>query len=352
MDRNVRLLGIVSFINDMSSEMMFPLLPFFLVSLGAPSAVVGLAGGIIEGLSGIMKVLSGYISDLKGRRKPLVFAGYALSQLSKLGIALSTSFYSAIAFMLLERSGKGIRTAPRDALIAESRKKGRAFGFHRAMDSLGAVVGAISAFFLILHGVEIRSVLLIAALAGFFSLLPLLMVKDVISSSGRAVLNLRVRKFVLFSTVFGGANLSYMFFLMKLGNSLLNAIALYAIFSLVYSVLSYPAGVISDKIGKRIVASAGYAVMCLACILAVLLPAIALIALGVFMALTDATQRSFIAEIAESYGFSMGAFQLVFGLSALVFNTFYGFLWSVNQNFVFLAVAILSMVSAFLFLRV
>jgi len=358
-DRNIKLLGIVSFINDMSSEMMFSLLPFFLSGLNASPAVIGLAGGIIEGISGIVKVLSGYISDVFGRRKPVVFMGYFFSQLSKLGIAMSTTFKSVLAFMLIERSGKGLRTAPRDALIAEySNSRGKAFGYHRAMDSLGAVFGAIFALILFYYWKDVRKILLTAAVVGLLSLLPILILKDV-STRNKPRLNMRVKRYVLFSILFGAANLSYVFFMMKIGGtynstfgSIFDALLMYIVFNTVYSIVSYPAGVISDKVGKKKVASAGYMFMVVSCFLAVLIPVFSLVTFGVFMALTDAIQRSFAAEIAGSYGFSIGAYQMSFGVSTLIANTLYGILWNINPNLTFLFAALLSSISSVAFLFV
>ncbi len=349
-DRNVKLLSLVSFLNDMSSEMMFPLLPFFLTSIGASSLAIGLAGGIIEGVSGIMKVVSGYISDVRGRKK-LVFAGYSLSQLSKFGICLSNTPLSALFFMLLERSGKGIRTAPRDALIAESSKrKGKAFGFHRAMDSLGAVAGASLALLLFINWDNVRRVLLAAAIVGLLSLFPILFVRETGVKVKRPKLGLRMRKFALLSVLFGAANLSYMFFLVNF-RGIIASLSAYVVFAAIYALLSYPAGVVSDVVGKRVVASLGYLVMAFACLSALVYPLVSLVLLGVFMAMTDAVQRSFVAEVAESYGFGMGAFQLCFGLSALVFNTIYGLFWGFREV-VFVVAAVFAVISSAVFLRV
>jgi len=343
--RNVKLLSIVSFLNDMSSEMMFPILPFFLASIGAGSVAIGLAGGIVEGISGVMKVISGYISDVRGRKK-LVFAGYTLSQISKFGIYLSSTPLSAIFFMLLERCGKGIRTAPRDALIAESSvEKGKAFGFHRAMDSLGAVFGAALALVFFLEWKNVRSVLFVAALIGFLSLIPILFVEERGVRIKKPELGMRMRKFALASLVFGAANLSYMFFLFNF-RGIVSSLSAYVIFTAVYALLSYPAGAVSDIVGKKTVLSAGYMVMAASCILATFTPAFSLILLGTFMAMTDAVQRSFVAEIAKSYGFGMGAFQLCFGISALFFNTLYGFLWNFGKVFVFFSAACFAVISS------
>ncbi len=349
MDKNIKLLGIVSFLNDMSSEMIFPILPFFLATLGANSVLIGFSGGLLEGISGIMKVVSGYISDLIGKRKPIVIMGYSLSQLSKLGIALSKTAYTSILFLFLERSGKGLRTAPRDALIAESSKeKGRAFGFHRAMDSFGAVLGAIFAAILFVW-INERMIILIAAIIGILSIFPLIALKDKASTT-KPKLNLRVKKYIACSIIFGSANISYMFFLLRF--DIVNALIMYALFNLVYASLSYPIGIISDKIKKKVVASIGYIFMFITCITAIFIPEVSLITLGIFMALTDATQRSFVAEISESYGFSLGAYQLVFGLSVLLANTIYGWLWGFSKIYTLMLAATMSIASSIVFLKI
>ena len=351
MDRNVKLLSFTSFLNDMSSEMIFPILPFFLSSLGANPALIGFAGGLIEGISGLMKVFSGYVSDLLGKRKFFVLFGYSISQISKLGLSLSKTAFSAVAFLFFERSGKGIRTAPRDALIAESAvKKGKAFGFHRAMDSFGAVLGALLAAYLFEIWCNERQIILVASLIGIVSVFPLIALKDK-TNSRKPELNMRIKKYVLCSALFGSANISYVFFLLRFGGNVFDALKMYALFSFVYALLSYPAGYISDKVGKRVVASSGYLFMFFSCILAYFTN-LALITLGIFMALTDATQRSFAAEIAESYGFGIGAYQLVFGISALVANTAYGWMWNFNENLAFFTAALLSIASAAVFLLV
>ena len=151
--RNIILLGLTSLLTDISSEMVYPLLPFFLVSsLGASPAILGLIEGVAESLASLLKVVSGYISDRAGRRKPLTILGYAGSALGKLLLYLAGSWVVVFAARIVDRFGKGIRTAPRDALIAESSSsggRGRAFGLHRAMDSAGAAIGVLLAFILI-----------------------------------------------------------------------------------------------------------------------------------------------------------------------------------------------------------
>jgi len=134
---NVLLLGVVSFLNDISSEIIQPILPLFIAQRGGGSMAVGLIGGVSDGLPSILKVLSGCWSDRLGRRKPLVVAGYAISAMGKLFLPFASAWHHVFLLKTLERSGKGVRSAPRDAMISESTDqghRGRGFGLHRAMD--------------------------------------------------------------------------------------------------------------------------------------------------------------------------------------------------------------------------
>ena len=164
--KNILLLGFVSLLNDISSEIIQPILPIFITSLGGGSLALGLIGGVSDGLPSILQVFSGYWSDRLGKRKPLVVAGYGLSALGKLFLPISSTWQQVFVLKTLERTGKGVRTAPRDALISESTDKslrGRGFGLHRAMDSAGAVVGSILAYLLWQIGLSFSSIFIVAA---------------------------------------------------------------------------------------------------------------------------------------------------------------------------------------------
>lgn len=151
--RNVFVTGLVSFFMDVSSEMIYPLVPLFLSSvLGANKSLIGLIEGIAESTASLLKVFSGWFSDKIGRRKGLMAAGYAISTLSRPLVALASGWHQVLGSRFMDRFGKGVRTSPRDAIIAESTDRkflGRAFGFHRSMDTMGAVVGPGLAFFLL-----------------------------------------------------------------------------------------------------------------------------------------------------------------------------------------------------------
>ena len=167
---NILLLGIVSFLNDLSSEMIRPILPMFITALGGTGLAVGAIGGLMDSISSVLKVFCGFWSDRTGRRKPFVFAGYLLSSVFKLFLALSTIWQHVLIFAGLERVGKGLRTAPRDAILADSmpKEKGRGFGLHRALDTSGAVAGTVAVLLLFwFFGFDFKSIILLAATIGF-----------------------------------------------------------------------------------------------------------------------------------------------------------------------------------------
>ncbi|MEK6978267.1 MAG: MFS transporter, partial [Candidatus Hydrothermarchaeota archaeon] len=152
LSRNVLIFGFVSLLTDASTEMILPILPLFLVSIGAEKAAIGLIEGVAESTSSLLKVFSGWYSDKLERRKGLVASGYGLSAVTKIFFALVVTWPQALAVRFVERVGKGIRTSPRDAIIADStdpRLMGKAFGFHRAMDTSGAILGSLLAFLLV-----------------------------------------------------------------------------------------------------------------------------------------------------------------------------------------------------------
>lgn len=169
---NVLLLGIVSFLNDLSSEMIMPILPMFITALGGTGLIVGLIGGLRDSISSILKVFAGYWSDKSGKRKAFVSSGYLTSALFKLFLPLSIVWQHILIFASLEWIGKGLRTAPRDAIIADSipKERGKGFGIHRAMDTSGAVAGSIVVFLLFwFFGFSFKSIILIAAILAFLS---------------------------------------------------------------------------------------------------------------------------------------------------------------------------------------
>jgi MFS family permease len=272
--KNVILLGIISFLNDLSSEMIMPILPMFITALGGVGLVVGLIGGLRDSISSILKVLAGFWSDKTGKRKVFVSSGYLISLVFKLFLAFSKTWQHILVFAGLERVGKGLRTAPRDAIIADSmpKERGKGFGIHRAMDTSGAILGSIVVFLLFWFlDFDFKTIIFIAAVIAFASLVPLYFVKerkrepqDISLKIGLKNLPQSLKLFILISTIFALANFSYMFFILRsqaffTGKLSVGVpILLYVLFNIFYALFAIPFGGLSDRIGRREVIVFGY----------------------------------------------------------------------------------------------
>lgn len=348
--RNVLLLGLTSLLNDISSELIMAVLPGFIALLGGGGLGVGLIGGVEEGTKSILSIFAGHWSDRCGRRRPLVIGGYTVATLAKLGLYLSATWGQILGLRLLDRAGKGLRTAPRDALIADSALKNRGlnFGFHRAMDSLGAVLGTVLAYLLYrLLAFDLQRIILLGGLIGLLALIPLLGVRERAAEPRRRPLLLGLRGLspafklnLLAMALFASANLSYMFFWLKASRAFSGSLAievpliLYALFNLSYTALSLPAGALSDRVGRRGVLLGGYLLfipVAWGFIWASSFVAFALffLALGAVYALVEGNQRALAADLAarEERGLALGAFHLGVGLAALLGNGIAGLIW-------------------------
>jgi len=268
LSRNVTFLGVVSGLTDISSEMLYPIVPVFLTSvLGAPMQIVGLIEGLAEGTASFVKIIGGRLSDRAGKRKPFVIAGYSLSALAKPLLALASTWHFVLFSRFIDRVGKGVRTSARDALIAGSTDKahwGKAFGFHRAMDTLGAALGPLAALAMIHYmGADkpnYRVIFMAAFIPAVLGVLVLLyFVKEVAKPAAAPgapaaePMTADFKKFVLLYAVFALGNSSDVFLIMKartMGFTLTHVILAYTGYNLVYAGLAAPAGWISDKLGK------------------------------------------------------------------------------------------------------
>ncbi len=263
--RNIISLGIVSFFTDISSEMVYPLLPQLVKAVGGTPASLGLIEGLAEATASGLRAVSGYISDRFRRRKILVILGYSLSALAKPLLGASRLWQMVLGFRFLDRTGKGIRTAPRDAILADSAseaERGKWFGFHRAMDTLGAALGPLSAFLLLGLGISFRQLFYWAVIpAGIAVLVLILLVKEVKPRAGGGKFQLNFRGldrryhyYLLISGVFVLGNFSNTFLILRaqeLGMSLARSTLLYLVYNLSYAFISMPAGMLSDRIGRK-----------------------------------------------------------------------------------------------------
>jgi MFS family permease len=273
---NVIVLGLTSFFTDISSEMVYPLIPFFLTTtLGASPALLGIIEGVAESVASLLKVVSGYISDKFRNRKVLAITGYSSSALGKFLLFIANSWGFVFAGRVVDRLGKGIRTAPRDALIAEStqeNKHGMAFGLHRALDTTGAVIGvALAYFFLTQQAGKYREVFLWSLVPALFGVLLLFFVREKTRrqfsqskppSLRWKILPRKLQLFLVVAFIFTLGNSSNTFLLLRAQNldfTPATAILLYLVYNIVYGIVSYPAGKLSDRIGRKHILVAGYA---------------------------------------------------------------------------------------------
>jgi MFS family permease len=272
---NIVLLGLTSLFTDIASEMVYPLVPFFLtVRLGAGPAVLGLIEGLAESVASLLKVFSGRLSDYLRERKKLTIAGYTCSAFGKLLLALAGGWGMVLGGRVVDRVGKGIRTAPRDALVADSAgsgRHGRAFGLHRALDSFGAAIGVtLGYFFFTRYTGDYTLVFLCSLVPAAVAVALLFFVREpklhAASAAQRApfrwhALPRRLRWFLAVVFLFTLGNSSNTFLLLRaedLGYAPATVILLYLVFNAVYALASYPAGWLSDHIGRKTLLVGGY----------------------------------------------------------------------------------------------
>ena len=367
--RNVFFLGVVSFLTDVSSEMIFTLLPLFLLNvLRVGTPVIGLIEGIAEGTASLLKVLSGWLSDRLGRRKGLAVFGYSLSTLVKPFLYFATTWGAAAGVRFVDRVGKGIRTSPRDALVADSappEEMGKSFGFHRGMDTLGAVLGlsvaALVVYVVQQGGLELtrdafQTIVLVGIVPAVLAVLVLLFfVRERGKGAGsespaasfggppaeavnaRKGFDLRFKLFLVVVVVFTLGNSSDAFLILRaqdLGFSVPQVLLLFVAFNLVYALVSLPAGLVSDRLGRKGVIVVGWSIYALAYLgLAVASAAwqvwLLFALYGLYYGVAEGVSRAFVADLvpAERRGTAYGLYHTAVGLSLLPASLIAGWLW-------------------------
>lgn len=371
--RNVFILGLVSLFTDLSSQLVFPLIPLFMVTvLGTGAYAVGIVEGAAETTASLFKVVSGYWSDKIKRRKPFILFGYSLSAITKPMFAFANIWYFVLFIRVIERIGKGLRTAPRDAIVAESSDesvRGKAYGFHRAMDGIGSVLGASLAF-LLLPILGYRNIFLFAFIPAIIAVFVILFIKEkktpVKEQETKEIsiklsfkeLPMNLKLFIIVSSIFALGHFGYAFLLLRavdIGLTDYMAILLYVLFYIVYTICAIPSGILSDKIGRKPVLIAGYVIFCITSIGLVFASNIYNISLffafyGIFYAMIDGAQRAFVVDLAPKHlkATALGTFHTAIGLVALPGGYIAGLVWdkiSPEATFIYgLTLTIISLV--------
>jgi MFS family permease len=352
---NVVLLGVVSLFNDAASEMIYPLLPLFVTTvLGAGPEALGVIEGVAESTASFLKLASGYLSDRVRARKRWVVGGYLLTNLTRPLIGLTTGWAGVLVLRFLDRVGKGLRTSPRDALISESTPRaswGKAFGFHRAADHAGAVIGPVLATLAltVLHD-QLRTIFFLSLIPGLLAVGVLAAgvrdVKPAAAQPGREPVRVgaawrampkSLRRFTLILFLFTLGNSSDAFLLLKaqqMGVSIALIPILWMALHLVKMSSSLPAGMASDRVGRKGVILAGWSIYALTYAgFAVATAAWEVwglfVVYGLYFGLTEGVEKALIADLAPERlrGSAFGLYHLAVGAGALPASLLFGWVW-------------------------
>lgn len=371
--RNIIMLGLVSCFADISSEMVYPLIPLYLTAaFGATPMLVGVIEGIAESIASLLKVFSGYISDRFQRKKVIAFCGYATGVLYKIALLFAGSWSGILLARVIDRFGKGIRTAPRDVMVSESADNdgmGRAFGIHKMLDMAGSAVGILLAFFLVRSIGEggYRTIFAISiipvgvALCLFFFIREKRENREAVRRErfwrNMSRLDGRLKLYLAVTFLFTLGNSSNSFLLLRasdIGFSSSGAILLYFVYNMTASILAIPCGRLSDRVGRKGLLVGGYLIFSLvyfgfAFCGSKPLMVLIFVVYGVFTAMTAGVERAFIAEIApaELKGTMLGLHSTLAGIALLPASVIAGALWDgVGASAPFVYGGALSLLSA------
>jgi MFS family permease len=377
--KTIWMLGLVSLFTDMSSEIVHSLLPLLLATgLGASALMIGLIEGSAEALVMVTKVFSGYISDAIGRRKPLVLFGYGLAALTKPIFPLADSIWLFTTARMVDRFGKGVRGAPRDAMVSELSPpeiRGASFGLRQSMDTIGAVLGPLLAVCLLwFSSNDIKLVLWVAVIPGFIAVFLLFTfvpepntpnkkaARLPINREGLSQLSKPFWRIVFIGAIISLARFSEAFLILRASNLKLPLTYIpfvLVVMSIIYALSAYPAGKLSDRIPRHHLLALGMVMLTLSCFTLAIASNYWLLFLGItlwglHMGFSQGILASMVADTAnENFrGTAFGVFNLVSGIGLLLASAIAGLLWdSINPSASFIFGALVSMLSAILIMR-
>ncbi|MFI5253802.1 MAG: MFS transporter [Bacteroidota bacterium] len=363
-------IGLTSLLSDLSHEAATSILPMFLATMGTAPAALGIIEGASDAISSFSKLASGWYSDRLRKRKPIAVVGYALTAVGTGSFSFALNWFFVLGSRTTAWFGRGIRGPIRDAILTDAiptDARGKAFGFDRAMDTLGAVLGPITALWLITFS-SFRTIFLLTLIPGMLATLSFAFLvreqpRTIDHASNRfhfslKELPLNFKKFLLAVAVFGMGDFSHTLLILRAsqifsGDSVQNAsaiaVSLYIVHNIVYAVISYPAGVLGDRFGKRFILVLGYSLAILMCI-GFLLPithywylAILFVIAGMYIAIEDSLERAIAADLIPSHlrGTGFGILATVNGLGDFISSVIVGLLWtniSSNAGFLFSAI--------------
>lgn len=372
--KNSVFLACASLFADISTEMLYPILPIYLIqNLKASGSIVGIIEGIAQAIQNIIQGVSGYLSDKWQRRKPIALFGYILSAISKPLIGVATLWPGVFAARVSDRLGAGTRSAPRDALIASSVEeinRGKAFGLEGIGDNLGAFLGPLITVLLFFSlQLDIRYIFYLAIIPGILAVLMILFVKEKKSDvKAKSKIDIHMGKFpkaywkyLMVTALFGVGNSSNSFLILQIKNeglSLVNTVLVYAMFNLVAALISYPAGSLSDKFGRKPVLLISFIIFLIsyigfAFISNILFIGLLFIFYGLFQGIFRSVGKSFAADFVPENlrASSIGWYSTAIGISGLVASIIAGLLWdNISHASVFMYGAIISFLGIISFL--
>jgi len=350
--RTVWLLGLISLVNDSASDMIYPLVPLYLTSvLMAGPKALGLIEGVAEAAASLLKLAAGVLADRSRRTKAWVVAGYTIAGIARPMLAFASSWFGVLVCRFADRIGKGLRSAPRDAMLVHSvaaDQRGLAFGLHRAMDNAGAVIGPLAAAALLALGMPLRHVLLTAIVPAVIVLLLTLAIEEPqierVPNPPRFSWNMRefpprFRRYLLVLALFMLGNSSNMFLLLRakqLGLGDAQVPMIWALVSFVAAALSTPLSGLSDRFDRRKLIVGGWTIYAVLYMAFGLMPAMTWLlwpmfaAYGVFLAATEGAEKALVADMVPKTqaGTAFGWYNLVVGLALLPASLLFGWLWS------------------------